>query len=381
MEENKLKLYPVWESRYKATRFFVYAIFVLLLIYAAYLILFPSANFVFSFKNPDSLKNTVADPRKESGEPIRNGQVSENEIMIFDTNPVGDFSQAEVVFTLSDESADIDEGSVSVRKSFRSFFYPEGEKITEVDIPELFRISNDYYLLKDGTLYRFVSEKAYLSKYDPKQASEKGENFLKNYPLSPELIGFKDGTLLSSDISVYVVSGNKIWPINNPVTFESNGWHWDNVIPASGEEIGIYEKEKLFTIKTPQPNGTLFLDKNTGKNYLVADGKKHELVGKEVIDFYLKGNSILAEEKNLDIIEECSLESSFGLSRKYKCLIPISKIKDFVGNDFEFEAYFGQDVDVQEISVTFKKEINVANLKSSLGTLKSRILINYGQSQ
>ncbi len=381
MDNEKLKLSAIWEKRYKTARFLVYSVFVLALFYAAYLILFPSANFVFSFKNPDSLKNTVADPRKESRELIRNGQVSGDENLVFDANPVGDFSQAEVDFTLSGKSADIEEGSVTARKSFRSFFYPEGEKITKADIPELFKINNDYYQLKDGTLSKFVSEKAYLTRYATNQASGKDESFLKNYPVSPEFIGFKDGTLLSSGISVYLVSGNKIWPINNPVTFESNGWKWNNVIPASGEEIGIYEKEKLFTIKTPQPDGTVFFDKESEKYYLISGGEKHELSGKEAIDFYSRGNSILTDKKSLDTKEECTLSSSFSLSKKYKCTIPIGEIKDLLGNDFEFQASFGDDVDVQDISVTFKKEINMANLKSSLATLKSRALLNYGQSQ
>ena len=301
--------------------------------------------------------------------------------MIFDANLVGDFSEAEVAFTLTGKSSDIEDGIVSVRKSFRSFFYPNEEAINKVDIPQLFKINNDYYQLKDGTLYKFVSEKAYLSNYDSGQAVTKDENFLKNYPLSEEFLGFRDGTLLSSDISVFVVSGNKIWPINNPTTFESNGWNWNDVISASGEEIGIYEKEKLFTLKTPQPNGTLFFDKDSGKYYLIADGKKHELAGRDVIDFYSKNKPLSAQEKNLDVRTDCNLTGSFGLSKKYKCTIPISEMKDLSGNDFQFETLFGQDVDVQDISVTFKKQVNITNLKSSLSTLKSRTLLNYGQSQ
>jgi hypothetical protein len=379
MPSNNLQLNELWEKRYKNARFLVYLVFVLSMAYAAYLLLFPSANFVFSFKNPDSLKNTVADPRKENGELIRNGQVEGDKKMIFDTNLVGDFSEAEVSFTLNGKSSNIEEGDVEVRKSFRSFFYPEGDAITKIDTPQLFKISDDYYQLKDNTLYKFVSEKAYLSNYDSGQAVSKDENFLKNYPLSEEFLGFRDGTLLSSDISVFVVSGNKIWPINNPVTFASNGWNWNDVIPASGEEIGIYQKEKLFTIKTPQPDGTLFLDKNTGKYYLISDGKKHELVEKDAIDFYSKIHPLSAEKKNLDIKTQCALSSSFGLSKKYACTIPIDEMKDLSGDDFEFQSSFGNDIDVQDISVTFKKKMNMTNLKSSLSTLKSRLLLNYGQ--
>jgi len=376
---NEIKLNPVWERRYKNARFLVYLIFILFMAYAGYLLLFPSANFIFSFKNPDSLKNTVADPRKENGELIRNGQISGDEKMIFDTNLVGDFSEAEVSFTLTGKSSTIEDGSVSVRKSFRSFFYPEGEAITKIDIPQLFKVNENYYQLKDNVLYVFVSEKAYLSNYDSKQASVKGEDFLKNYPLSGEFIGFRDGTLLSSDISVFVVSGNKIWPINNPITFASNGWNWNDVIAASGEEIGIYQKEKLFTLKTPQPDGTLFLDKNTDKYYLISGEQKHELASKDVIDFYSRSKPLLAEEKNLDTKMDCNLTSSLGLSKKYACAIPTSEMKSLSGDDFEFQAFFGNDVDVQDISVTFKKKVSLENLKSSLLILRNRALLNYGQ--
>ena len=75
MKNEEIKLNLVWQKRYSDARIIVYSIFVLLLIYAAYLILFPSALFSFSFKTPDSSKNTVVDPRNEKGELIRNGQV------------------------------------------------------------------------------------------------------------------------------------------------------------------------------------------------------------------------------------------------------------------------------------------------------------------
>ncbi len=381
MTGDKIKLNPGWERRYKNARFLIYLIFILSITYFSYLVLFPSTNFVFSFKNPDSLKNTIADPRKENGELIRNGQIEGDEKMIFDTNLVGDFSEAEISFTLTKKSSIVEDGSVSVRKSFRSFFYPEGEAITKINPPQLFKIKEDYYQLKDDTLYKFVSEKAYLSNYDSKQALIKDESFLKNYSLAEEFIGFRDGTLLSSDISVFVVSGNKIWPINNPTTFTSSGWDWNDVIAASGEEIGIYQKEKLLTLKTPQLDGTIFFDKNTEKYYLISDRQKHELASKDALDFYSKSKPLLAEEKNLDIKIDCNLTNSLGLLKKYSCTIPISEMKDFSGNDFEFKAFFGNDVDVQNISVTFKKKMNIENLKSTLLTLKNRTLLNYGQIQ
>lgn len=381
MPETTTQLNHIWQKRYSVAKVFVYVIFILFLFLASYRILFPSANFVFSFKNPNSSKNTVVEPRNEKGVLVKNGKIPDKGKLIFDTNPLGDFSEVEIVFALSAESDDIAEGTVSVRKSFRSFFYPNGNIIDKIEAPELFKVNNDYYQLIGKTLYKFVSEKAYLSKYSAKQAIAKDEDFLNNYPVSQEFLGFRDGTLLSSGISVYAVSGNRIWPINNPTTFESMGWSWNDVIPASGEEIAIYQKEELFTLKTPHPDGTVFSDKETGKYYLILGREKHELIGQEAISFYLKADPVLTEEKNLETRGKCDLAKSFGLSKKYACSIPIFGMKDFTGNDFQFEAYFGNNVDIQNISVTFKKEMNMTNLESSLSTLKSRALLNYGQTQ
>ncbi len=375
-----LELEPVWQKRYRIARFFVYLIFILGFFCAIYLILFPSANFVFSFKNPDSSKNTVVEPRNEKRELVKNGRVPADNKLIFDTNLIGDFSKVEATFILSEKSSDVAEGKVSVRKSFRSFFYPKGDEINKAETPELFKIGSDYYQLADKTLYKFVSEKAYLSKYSANQAFTEDENFLRNYPVSQEFLGFRDGSLLSSGVSVYVVSGNKIWPINNPKTFQSMGWNWDDVIPVSEEEISVYQKEKLFTLKTPHPDGTLFSDKETGKYYLISGGEKHELVGQGAISFYLKTNPVLVEEKNLEIKGGCVLAKSFSLSEKYKCDIPISEINNFSGNDFEFESSFGKDIDIQDISVNFKKEMTWKNLRSSLITLMNRAITNYGQT-
>lgn len=322
--DNQQFINPAWQKRYKITKFFVYLVFVLCVFCAAYLILFPSANFVFSFKNPDSSKNTVVEPRNEQGELIRNGK-TEGRKLIFDTNPLGDFSEVEIDFTL-DKSSDIKNGEVSVRRSYRSFFYPEGEKI---DVPE----NTDL----------------------PK--------------------------LLSDNNSVFIASQGKIWPIADAITFSSMGWDWNDVITSNSEEIGKDEKQKLFTIKNPHPDGTIFSDKDSGKYYIIENREKREIENIQNFLPYSKTNPIIAENKGLDIKSSCKLQSTISFSKKYKCIIPIQEMRNHIGNDFQFEANFENNAKIIQISATFKKSFNLENLKSSISILKSRILLNYGQSQ
>ena len=326
MPEKMMQLDPVWVKRYKIARFFIYLFFIFAVLYGLCLVLFPSANFVFSFKNPDSSKNTVADPRNEKGELIRSGKVENGNKLIFDANPLGDFSEAEINFTLGNSSAEIQNGSVSMRKSYRAFFYPEGETINAPENTDL-----------------------------PK--------------------------LLSANNSVFIASQGKIWPIADATTFMSMGWDWNDVVASNSEEIGNYEKQKLFTVKTPHPNGTIFSDKDTGKYYIIENGEKREIGNMENFLLYLKTNPIIVKGKGLEIRSQCELKSSFGFGKKYTCVIPIQLMRNLIGNDFQFETDFGNDVKISRISVIFKKSFNLENFKSSISILKSRTAANYGQNQ
>lgn len=321
-DSKKIQLSPVWQKRYRITKIFVYVSFFLCLLFAIYLILFPSANFVFSFKNPDSSKNTVVEPRSEKGELIKNGKVKNGEKLIFDTNPIGDFSEAEINITLKNKLSDSEEGEVSVRRSFRSFFYPEGEE-----------------------------------------------------SVAPENTDFPK--LLSANNSVFITSGEKIWPIADVITFESMGWNWDNVQKSNSEEIGNYEKQKLFTLKTPHPDGTVFSEKESGEYYLIEDRTKKKISNVEAVLPKLKIDPIIADKKGLDIKENCTAKKSFSLLKKYTCTIPIEKMQNIAGNDYQFEAKFEPDVEIKDLSITFRKTLNSKNLMSSLALLKSRIFANY----
>lgn len=326
IENNRIKLAPVWEKRLKIARFFVYFIFVLGIFWGMYLILFPSANFVFSFKNPNSSKNTVVDPRIENGEFARSGKVENEKKLVFDTNPLGDFSEVEIEFYLDSKSLEADNGEISVRRSFRSFFYPDGEKIENsegIDFPRL----------------------------------------------------------LSANNSVFIASQEKIWPIADATIFTSMGWDWNDILISNSEEIANYEKQKLFTLKSPHPDGTIFSDKETGKYYLIENGKKREIENEENFASAFKMNPVIAQNKGLETKKQCQLEKSLSFGKKYKCVISIEEMRKLVGNDFQFEANFGNSVKINEISVTFKKSFNMENLNSSISLLKSRIKANYGQAQ
>jgi len=365
-------------AAYKRLQIALYLFAILLGAYFAYLILFPAAYFTFSFPNPNSLQNTIIDPRLEDGGPVERGEISQT--LFFDTALVGNYSKAKIRLHLNKKSDPLMLGKISLKKSYQAFFYPAGGNLdfAETNFQAL-KINGDYYLLKDNKLARFVSEKAYLTRYSADQATEKGTEILRDYELSDEIIGFADGTLISYGISVYIVSEGKILPVNNVVTFSAMGYDWNDVVPASGDEISLYEKDKLFTLSSPHPAGTILKTQREGKYYLLKDGKKYELSPGNADQNLLGKSPILVSKKSLDLSKGCELKKEALSFRTYSCEISLEDYKDLLGKDYEFKLTANSNIKTDNLDVIFEKTISSDNLKSAAKDIISKIRGNYAE--
>ncbi|HPN54806.1 MAG TPA: hypothetical protein PLB52_02630, partial [Candidatus Moranbacteria bacterium] len=325
---SEIKLEPKLQKRYNMARIFLYALFLLAIILVADRILFPSVSLVFSFENANSLKNTINPPHIASvpENPAKN-PISKNDKFVFYSTAFGNFSDISLTFTTKDNSADIKDSSVYLRKSYQAFLYPIGEpvgfkdgtllatedgkyylisdgllrKFSSIEIllslgyprdsflqvqqsdlqynkagadivdkdtypnDTLFAIEDTYYKLRDEKLFPFISARAFLSQFDANQAITKDIGFLSHYTISEKLLGFADGTLASYDISVYILSNGKSYPINSANTFVRMGFDWQDVIPIDSEELSLYEKQKIFTLNQAHPDGTIFFDETAQK--------------------------------------------------------------------------------------------------------------------
>lgn len=437
---KEIKLDSKWQKKYCIAKFLLYLFFIISALYLAYTLLFPSFPFDFFFRTPGSLKNTIVDPRNGQEKDIEKGNISANEKFLFNTNIDGNFSKVKIKFSLEDDSPAFSSGNITLRKSFRSFFYPtgepigvpsgslikddrnfyivsnkkirrfssekiidelgfnrdafvgiakdelnynaKGEDINSAEYPDdsLFEIGGQYYWFNAGTLQKFVSGKAFLTRFEKNQAIKKDPDFLNNFSVSENLIGFADGTLISSGISIFLVEGKKIYPIADPITFESMKFSWDDVIAANGDEISIYEKQKLFTMNSPQLNGTIFAS-NDQKYYIIEDDFKRELKGQNIINAYLKNTPIIVDEESLGTTSSCQIEKPISFLNSYSCEIDLASLQHIRGNDFEFSADFGSNVRLKNLNATFEKSANFDNLWLSLSNLKKRTVSNYGGEQ
>jgi hypothetical protein len=424
---------------YRRLQLSLYLAAILAAFYLAHLILFPSQNYFFSFVNPNSSQNNITSPTLKNEEALPGGKISAGDMLTFDTTLTGDYSKAKISLTLNKKSAAPDSLALTVRKSYQAFFYDEGaplgfkngsllennnnfyiisdgqlrkfqnanvlEKLgystedflkvadeemrynsTGADIGKnenypnqaLFKINGNYYILENQQLKKFVSDQAYLSQYSDNQALAKDSSFLNTFPVSKDLAGFADGTLLANGTGAYIQSQGKIFPINNAATFLAKGFQWERLISAGEDEIALYEKTKLFKISDPHPDGIIFETQEDSAYYLIRDGKKHLLPGPNIAASWLgKNAAVPVLKRSLAQTAECVLQKNNFNASDYSCDIPITGFSGFLGQDFEFSFSAKNDAKIDSLSVSFSKDMTNANFRSSVKGILNRIISTY----
>lgn len=432
---SEIKLDKENYKKYRISQAALYFLALLLAIYFSLLILFPIQNFNFSFAMLTSNKGNALNPRFTDGALIRDGKFPAKSDVYFDASLVGNYSKARVIWTPNSKSPAFPEATVELRKSYKSFLYPQGDPqgfkdgtllknndnyylisngqllkfknisivsqlgfpqeafiaasdsdlkynqsggdISGQDYPDssLFKINGDYYILSGQTLKKFISEKAYLSSYDSNQAIAEDGDFLNRYPLSGDMMGFSDGSLVSYGVGAYIVSNGKIYPIGDPETFLNQGFNWEDIIPISGDEFSLYQQQKLFNLTSPHPDGTIFLTSETSQYYIIKDNQKHELPSAAIAKTWLKKSPIGVSVRSLDTIETCRPQKN---GSDYSCEIPLISFQNLNGNYYEFKTNFSSGAKIDNLNVRYIRNMTLANLKLTLHDLILRIKGRYG---
>lgn len=425
---KNIQLEPPYQKIYFWARMAAYALFLGGIFGLAHLVLFPSQSFSYDASAADPKINTIYG-------------VSPDNVASFDIFSAENFSSAGIKISFSAALPENQPANLSVFRTYEAFTYPQAG--TPAGFPEgsLVKNSGRYFLVSDGRLRKFssfklaealgynkesffeasqeelnynpkgsdisdsrnypdgtllaadgiyyqvvdqnlkpfVSEKAYLTHYGKAQAVPASKDFISNYAVSQEQIGFASGTLLSFDNAIFIVSGNNIFAIDSPVKFISLGYDWNSVIPVGGDEVGIYERtNQLFTISQPHPDGTIFFDKDSGKYYLIANGSKQEIRGSSIIKAYLTRSPIAASGQSLVDEQSCELKKTAGSDNSYECPVSVIKLMNLSGNAYEFKISGMPAGNMLKIDAVFSREINWSNTRDSLSSIKNKILLNYG---
>ncbi|HLN18813.1 MAG TPA: hypothetical protein VK255_01420 [Patescibacteria group bacterium] len=311
-------------STYRRLQITFYALAMFFAFYVAYLVLFPTRYFSFSFPNPNSTQNTIINPRDIEGNFADRGRMNGKDGLLFDAASPGNFSQVEINITLDKKSEIPNEINLSARKSYQAFFYPKGDAL---------------------------------------------EN--QTTSINPEI---PDGSLVSYGKSVYLISGNFIYPIDSVETFNEAGFDWNDVIPVSSDMISSYEKAKLFTLFSPHPNGTILSDEKNDL-FLIREGKKYPVSADYISK--IKRNPVRVSKESLEKKVDCQFQKNIFSMRKYSCVIPLAELKSFLGKDYEFILTSNTDPKLETIEANFETSVTLENMKMAFGDMLTNIKRNY----
>lgn len=440
--KKEIILMQPWKKRYLISKIILYIAFLIAVLVFAYKIIFPSISFDFNFKTSGALSNTIIAPRNSDQSKLNKGTINSEGKIIFDTTPMGNFSDITISFDLENGSLPLKNGTVSVKKSYQAFFYPIGQPMgfkngsllstedgfylisdglvrkfsspqvlqtmgysknnfTQVSPEDLrynkqgpditdattypngtiFKIDEEYYQLKNSTLSKFISNRAFLSQYTDNDALRKDASFLEEKKVTEEVLGFADGALVSFGGSAFILSNGKSYPFNGPETFQALGYTWNDVVSADSDEIGIYAKQKLFYQNQPHPDGTIFLDSEIGAYYIISNQQKLPLLGQNIVKTYLRNNPVLVTSQSLIISDSCTLKKNIFSLRSYSCKIPLEKFKNLAGNDYQFSASLGAPVKISQIHTVFYTSVKKENVFKTLANIKKLIEANYTTTQ
>ncbi|MDD3498011.1 MAG: hypothetical protein PHH24_00705 [Candidatus Moranbacteria bacterium] len=254
----------------------------------------------------NSLKNTVTDVSQ-----------SENSISFFASTPQ-DFSKIDISINLEKKSDPISVSQINVKKSYKSFFYPEAELRESL-----------------GT-------------------------------------DIQENLLVASEESYFIAGNRQKNPIDNPLTLTGLGYAFEN--RETGEiDLSEYEKEDLLNISSAHPEGTI-LHTDKDNYYLIENGFKKKINLSEypyVKDFK---NNISVQEGSLAIGEVCHPDQHPFFKRRYSCTISAEKLSRFSGKDYRFElSDIPKSVKIAKIDLEFKKTPNKSNLFLFLADTKNKI--------
>ena len=370
------------KQRYTLYRVALYVIFFVLTTLFFLSILFPTLTQTFDFRSPESSKNTLLSPRSPENTPRINGKIEGKGTLIADTAVLGGFSDAHLEAVLEKDSALPQNTEFSLRRSYQSFLYPTSDPVSDFPGETTYHVGNAYYTLRDGTLFPFVSDKAFLSRFPKEQATEASESLLEQYPLSEEWLGFRVGTLLANATGVFVVvSETEARPVGSAEIFLALGYNFDDVISVSEEELGIYKRGKIFLLGDIHPDGTVLFDTEHQEYFVIDHETKHPLLPGTYRDFLITNkHPILVSSKESSITVHCSpMPNIFG--NKLSCTTPITELKSGFGNDFELTFTSSDAIELRTLSVSFETAKNRENFMTLLSKIKQRFLVRFGLAQ
>lgn len=363
---------------YTALRIILYTGCIALGVFVSGKFFFPSQPALYDFIEKKSEKSPQGFVRKDLQ---LQGEIRKEKPLTLDVETLKRYAKGTVQITLDDTTDTAVQLFISVRRGYKAFFFPKnlsGEQYNDtVSADRIVRIGEKYYALSENALTPFISEQALRSQYPNLPIEEESESFFENRTVQEPPIGFKNGSLLASEDTVFIVENTNAYPIANVPTFESFGLKWENIIQANSEEIGMYKKGHQFTVLDPHVEGTLFsVEDQLWKvhNYSMLPESRED-IAPEIIS-----SAISVNPKSATQTVTCTAkikENLFG-EKRASCTVNIELLNDLPGNDYLFEIAASspelqKNIRVSKVEITLFQDISWNNLHVVLSQIKQMI--------
>jgi len=349
--------------------------------YLSYALLFPKERFAYSYgkDRPSETVRLLDIPHGTDEDRSENGHLHAGETIAVYAGTLGDVSSAEIVVTLTDTDDAPDTLSLLVRRSFRSFFFPEGEPLRDIRDERVLAIDNKPYLLVDETISPFASDRAALSWTATEDVLPAKSDAFDVFSSGKIPVGFRPGSIISDGRDIFAVDGSgTLRPFRDDTVFDALGFRTDDIIPASETELRVHPRGDTIDQSEPQPEGTVFLDDTTGRHCVVEEGTCRPLGSDQHGDMLLRlVRPIEATGKAFDTAVSCSPERNPVMRHSYRCHIPLTGLGNLPGRSYELSLSAGKDIRIDRLSVSFSRTPNRRNVSLFLKDVKRAFLDAY----
>jgi hypothetical protein len=367
-------------SQYRIAQGVLYVTVFLLFCFLIFRSLFPAIIHSFDFKNPTSSKHDLDVPRDSQGSYIAYGKLPQNGDLIFHDGTSGLYREAEFQINIDKDKPVPTPLSLTLRHGYAATWLPAGAPVQNFPEEKLYTSEGNYYRLRDNELTRYVSRDAFLSRYPESRAESVSPEFIKDFKLSEALLGFRPGLLAEYADGVFLIaSETEMRPIGSARIFTNVGYRFEDVKKVNAEELGIYTRGKIFLSGDMHPEGTVFLDTDSEKYFIIENGFFSELLPGEYRDFLLSQAVPITFSSSSNAKEvSCNPQKSL-LFNRVTCEADLTPIADLVGSDYEMRLHNeGEATDLSNFEVTFLTAVNRQNFNFIITQVKENFLTRFG---
>lgn len=373
---------PATDARtYTITSLILYALFIVLVVYATIALLFPYSRYSFDFNNPNATKNNLFSPHIQDYSAIEKGKVPQsNSLTVYVNDPhVLESATIKISPTFQDKKLpELSRAQVTLNHGWAALFLARDSKAISFPQIKIVEYQGKFYEQRDTALFPFVSAAAAESFVPREKIISVNESQFREFAVSEEILGFRVGTLLSYGDGVFIVAENGVSrPFGSPKILLALGYTFDHVIPANAEEVGIYKRGKIILNGQVHPSGTLFRNRDEQKLHIFQNQTLSPV--DEVYGAFLESKNDVVVFSQADLQKESSCLLTKDTFRKsFSCTLPID-FSDGIGEDYQITLEnTGSEIDIMTMTIGTQASRKEENARFVLTLLASRILARFG---